>query len=184
MNRYATRCLRSAALVMAALACANALGQSPQGCLRIADPQARLECFEQLFSEDDGDTAEPEQSQKTHEPESASPPPNDNQAVTSESPVQPPPPAQTVRKHSERGLLARMFERRPEIHLTSTIAAIRRRDNQKMVFRLDNGEIWMQVAPRDQPFRTGETVTITSTLMGGYVMRGEGGTATRVSRIR
>ena len=52
-----------------------------------------------------------------------------------------------------------------------------------MLFRLENGQIWMQIAPRDVPIRTLDRVTIKRGLAGGYLMRNEAGSSTRVSRI-
>ncbi len=72
----------------------------------------------------------------------------------------------------------------PKVDLTSTIVAIRRGDQQKMVFLLDNDQIWMQSKPRALPFEEGDTVTVKSGFVGGYFLRKESGLGTRVQRIR
>ena len=70
------------------------------------------------------------------------------------------------------------------MNLTGTIVAIRRGDKQKMVFLLDNDQIWMQSNPRPLPFHEGDTVSIENATMGGYFMRSTRGMGTRVRRIR
>jgi hypothetical protein len=52
-----------------------------------------------------------------------------------------------------------------------------------MVFRLENGQIWMQSSPRNLPFAVGNKVAIKSGRIGGYIMRSESGTSTRVKII-
>ena len=77
----------------------------------------------------------------------------------------------------------RLFER-AELNLTSTIAVVRRREGQKMAFQLENGQIWLQETPRPLDFRKGQTVVIKDARLGGYIMTNEGGTSTRVKRIK
>lgn len=76
-----------------------------------------------------------------------------------------------------------IFDADENVDFAATIAALRRGDQQRMVFRLDNGQIWMQNAPRDLPFSEGDRVTVKSARLGGYIMRSAGGTSTRVRRI-
>ena len=77
-----------------------------------------------------------------------------------------------------------IFGRDPRVELTTTITAIRRGDQQKLVFLLGNDEVWMQATPRRTPFREGDTVTVKNAFLGGYFMRTASGASTRVSRIR
>lgn len=77
-----------------------------------------------------------------------------------------------------------IFAKDPRVELTTTITAIRRGDQQKLVFLLGNDEVWMQATPRRTPFREGDTVTIKNAFLGGYFMRTASGASTRVSRIR
>ena len=65
----------------------------------------------------------------------------------------------------------------------SEIAGVRRGEQQRMVFRLNNGQIWMQNTPRTLPFEIGDLVTIKSGRFGGYVMRSDRGTSTRVKPL-
>ncbi len=77
-----------------------------------------------------------------------------------------------------------IFDAPVDVDFTATIAAVRSRDAQRMVFRLDNEQIWMQSTPRRLPIREGDQVTIKSATVGGYIMRTENGTSTRVQRIK
>ena len=72
----------------------------------------------------------------------------------------------------------------PKVDLTTTIVAVRRGEKQKMVFQLENEQIWMQSTPRPLPFEEGDTVSIKNATLGGYFMRSTKGTSTRVQRIR
>ena len=55
---------------------------------------------------------------------------------------------------------------------------------KKIVFLLSNEEIWLQDSPRDLPIYRGDEVNIKKATLGGYIMRNESGTSTRVSRIK
>ena len=69
------------------------------------------------------------------------------------------------------------------VNFTSTITSILAGDKQKMVFQLENEQIWLQSSPRRLPFKEGDAVTIKNALLGGYIMRSEKGVSTRVQRI-
>lgn len=69
------------------------------------------------------------------------------------------------------------------VDLTTTVAAVRHRESQRMVFRLANGQIWMQVSPRYVRIREGDQVSIRNATMGGYLMRSSRDVTTRVQRI-
>ena len=77
----------------------------------------------------------------------------------------------------------RMFDRE-SIEVTSTIKEVIDKDRKKMVFLLDNDQIWLQTSPRNLPIRQDDKVTIKSGVIGGYILRNEKGTSTRVERIR
>ena len=68
--------------------------------------------------------------------------------------------------------------------LTTTIDTIRTEDKQPMVFLLANGEIWMQSSARSLRFHEGDTVRIKNATLGGYFMKADNGTNTRVKRIQ
>lgn len=76
------------------------------------------------------------------------------------------------------------FKRKPDVTVNSTISAVKDEQQKKMVFRLENGQIWLQTAPRSLPIKAGDEVTIKSAIMGGYMLRNENGTSTRVRRIK
>ena len=87
---------------------------------------------------------------------------------------------------SGKGLfrLPRLFGARDNYVVNAKIKAILNGDQQKMVFLLDNGQIWLQSSPRNLPFHKGDDVTIKSGTMGGYILRTISGTSTRVRRIK
>ena len=70
------------------------------------------------------------------------------------------------------------------MNLTSTITGILAADKQKMVFQLENDQIWIQSTPRTLRFEEGDVVTIRNANFGGYFMRAESGVSTRVQRIQ
>ena len=91
-----------------------------------------------------------------------------------------PPPREAAPPAEKKGGL---FSWNRKVDFESEIAALRRGDQQRMVFRLENGQIWMQNTPRDLPFSVGDQVTIKSGRLGGYVMRSSRGTSTRVRKL-
>jgi hypothetical protein len=179
------------------IASSCAYSEQVTDCARIEDAAERLACFDRQFpkveqqvpatepgSESAPVTAPPAQiesksiaapTEVVKEPESIAPAaavvlvPHD-QAGETDKP-------DTLSKGS-------LFGGDPKVNFAAAIRAIRRGDKQKMVFMLDNEEIWLQVEPRDLPFREGDTVTIKSGFFGGYFMRNDRGTSTRVSRIK
>ncbi len=77
-----------------------------------------------------------------------------------------------------------LFDKKPDITVNSTISAVKNERQKKMVFRLENGQIWLQTAPRSLPIKVGDKVTIKTATMGGYMLRNENNTSTRVRRIK
>jgi len=73
------------------------------------------------------------------------------------------------------------FNRDHEV-ITARIVDILNKDQQRVAFRLDNDEIWVQSSPRNLPFKIGDRITIKSATVGGYILRNEAGTSTRVAR--
>ena len=68
--------------------------------------------------------------------------------------------------------------------LITKIKNIQRQENQRMVFLLENRQIWIQLEPRQQPFKEGELVSITASLLGGFNMESRSGINTLVRRIQ
>ena len=173
-------------------------------CAEIEDPGQRLACYDRRFrrppagpeSQAAGTTGEEGEDVETAAQEAALPTPTEGTAAdkamskpAATVPVAPPPPARaeepalaTERKASESEP-ERTFLGDEKVNLTSTIKAILAGEKQKMVFQLDNNQIWIQATPRPLPFKEGDRVTIKNALLGGYFMRSEKGVNTRVQRI-
>ena len=133
---------------------------SEKDCRKIQDAEKRLACFDQQF---DKDTP----AKKVGEiPEEASGPDSDK------------------RRQSSGNRMKNLFDWEDAESFVSTIKKIRSREKQRMVFLLDNDQVWIQTEPRPQPFREGETVSIKAGLMGGFNMRSKSGAFTRVRRIQ
>ena len=84
----------------------------------------------------------------------------------------------------QRAVLGVPTENQQKLPRVARLQAIRRGEKQKMVFLLENGEIWLQSAPRDVAFYQQDKVTITRGVLGGHFMRNAAGVSTRVVRIR
>lgn len=191
------------ALVLSAAAL-NAGGQTSH-CVDIEDPSERLACFDAQFrgqpvpeepgveepvvEESAPDAPEPvAETDRRADPEpapkpaeSAAPePPAAAVAVTpaAETTLPAPEPA-PVTPESDTTWLGD-----EKVNLSSTIRAIRAGEKQKMVFLLDNEQVWMQASPRSLPFEAGDRITIKNALLGGYYMHSENGASTRVQRIQ
>lgn len=67
---------------------------------------------------------------------------------------------------------------------TSTIKNLERTEGRNTSFVLANDQVWQQDSPRTLPFRVGDAVTIKSGTFGGYFLRNDAGTSTRVRRIK
>ncbi len=76
-----------------------------------------------------------------------------------------------------------LFDPDEKINVSSTIKELVKRDRKKMVFLLENGQIWLQTSPRILPIRVGDEVTVKNAFIGGYILRTKGGASTRVQRI-
>ena len=68
--------------------------------------------------------------------------------------------------------------------LITKIKSIRGQENQRMVFLLENNQIWIQIEPRQQPFKEDELVSIKASYMGGFKMESRSGLSTMVRRIQ
>ncbi|MGK0225063.1 MAG: hypothetical protein ACI9ON_004323 [Limisphaerales bacterium] len=77
-----------------------------------------------------------------------------------------------------------MFSWDDELDFTAEVKAVRDEGQQRMVFLLDNEQIWMQSSPRLLPIKKGDSVRVKSGKIGGYIMRNQNGTSTRVNRIK
>jgi len=180
-------------------------------CSSIKDRNARLACFDRLFPiapetpKQQAPSTDGQQTTQTAAPVTpAQQPASPEQApisssqpvpVTAQSPNAPavtePPAIVKADKKKEKtsftnNLISktkRMFDRET-VKVIATIKEVIDRDRKKMVFLLDNDQIWLQTSPRNLPIRQDDKVTIKSGFIGGYILRNEKGTSTRVERIR
>lgn len=150
-----------------------------EDCAQVEDARERLACFDRKYPRDPNKPNVVPGIQQSAPVSRTQPQPIATPSQQPEAEVAAEP-AEDRRGFRSGGML----DSRDEVDFTTTIAAIRARDQQKMVFRLDNDQIWMQSSPRALPFKVGDTVTVKSGTIGGYIMRNEGGTATRVERIK
>ena len=170
----------------------------PSDCSQIEDSEKRLACFDSRFPGSAAAKPVPETTSSETGSEirpSGKTPVNQGTLPTatttserqeskpSEIPASKPPEAGPA---SGKGLfrLPRLFGARDNYVVNAKIKAILNGDQQKMVFLLDNGQIWLQSSPRNLPFHKGDDVTIKSGTMGGYILRTISGTSTRVRRIK
>lgn len=162
----------------------SAIAAGVEDCARTENQSERLACFDRRYPNPERVDAKPTEPAITIEAESATEP-----AVPStKAPSAKAPPSEAVTERAgedpaevTRGAL---FGKDPVLSMTTTIKALRRRDSQKMVFLLDNDQVWMQTTPRVLPFHEGDKVTIDNGLMGGYFMESSSGVITRVKRIQ
>ncbi|NKB99043.1 MAG: hypothetical protein GKR90_11210 [Pseudomonadales bacterium] len=147
-------------------------------CAAIENARERLACFDQQFPRVEGQAPLPKiSSQPIQAPASLGQVPADPEFSSVQSSRQNSYPAPTERRGGN------LLDWGPNLDLETQLVAVRRGDQQRMVFRLANGQVWMQNSPRELPFRTGQDVRIKSGKLGGYIMRNTTGTSTRVRRI-
>ena len=150
-------------------------------CAQLENARERLACYDSQFPPEEGRelpriTSEPIRAPATlgNEPTQST-----EQTLASTSTRTRPAPQPGERGGGGAGL----FGWTDQIDLDTEIVAVRRGNQQRMVFRLANGQIWMQNNARDLPFSVGDKVTIKNGRIGGYMMRSDAGTSTRVRRI-
>ena len=150
----------------------TSMAYGAEDCSRISNTNDRLVCFDRQFPAMESkavprqDVEAPAKSSQTDTPIV------DDVAHPAEEAIQ-------EEKPKRRG----MFDKRDEVIITSIIKEVMKRDRKKMVFQLDNGQVWIQSSPRDLHIRAGDQVTIKSGLIGGYILRNSAGTSTRVKLI-
>jgi len=168
----------------------SVFGETAQECAKLVRTDDRLACFDKLFPSKTDKMIESETVQqkqpsadtrnvidrstrevtKTAQDELTRP---DKNKIDSED------------EQNSRGFsLSKIFNRDPGGDFQSRIKELKAGNSQKMVFLLENSQIWLQDSPRTLPFRVGDTVKIKKGLLGGYTMRSKSGTSTRVQRIR
>lgn len=164
-------------------------------CAQIQNARERLACYDRQFPRQaPGTTTAPAATpapkpapKLAEEPlpstaPSTTPPAPQPEVATPAAPAAAP--AATLAPASEEPEKGGLFDWYEQADFTATIAGVRREDKQKMVFRLDNGQIWLQTSPRDLPIRKGDVVQIQTGSVGGFLLRTESGVTTRVRRIK
>lgn len=175
--------MRNVLAVLFFLAAAGVEAQATD-CTKIENARERLACFDRQYPRSDVSTPLPQITTETIPgPDARSAPLPAASAPASEDarPTEQAAPPVAAEPEAGRGGLMDLDE---AVNLSTTIKSVRRRDQQKMVFRLANDQIWIQDAPRRLPIREGDEVTITNATVGGYMLRTAGGVTTRVHRIK
>ena len=172
--------MKSLVVLLFLWAAALNAGAQSHPCSEIEDPGERLACFDAQFPED------PDEPVALEAPD---PDPTGDEAEA--APLEPAPAAVTAAPAGQPSVTSApepsaesTWLGDEKVTLSSTIRAIRAGEKQKMVFLLDNEQIWMQSSPRILPFEAGDRITIKNALLGGYYMHSEKGTSTRVQRIQ
>jgi len=146
--------------------------ESDTQCSTIADARERLACFDREYPHPDGPRVRSVPVEEVAPPQLSTS--NDSATDTTSGPRK-----SEGGSEESRGLFAWL----EEVDFDTEIVALRSGDQQRMVFRLANEQMWMQSSPRRLPYSIGDKVNIKNARMGGYIMRSESGTSTRVLRI-
>lgn len=140
---------------------ASSTHASENECTGIKEADEKSQCF-------DGES-------KKKMPPNRSGTPTSNEAISAESP----------KEEKYIGNRAKsLFDWKGTEPFISKIKKIRSREKQRMVFLLNNDQIWIQIEPRFQPFKEGEQVYIQANFTGGFNMRSESGAFTEIRRIQ
>lgn len=168
----------------------SVFGETAQECAKLVRTDDRLACFDKLFPSKTDKMIESETVQKK-QPSADSRNVTDSStrevAKTTQDKLTRPDKSKIDGEDERNSLgfsLSKIFNRDPGGDFQSRITELKAGNSQKMVFLLENSQIWLQDSPRTLPFRVGDTVKIKKGLLGGYTMRSKSGTSTRVQRIR
>ena len=151
-------------------------------CSQIADKTDRLECFDRAFPKTNAAMSNVE-SKVIASPAAAESMDKASKSDTEMAAQKKSSPQADKNPNKNKTSLGGLFDWKTDTVVESEIAAIRAGSKQRMVFRLVNGQIWMQSTPRILPFKVGDKVTIKSGRIGGHIMRSAGGTSSRVTLI-
>jgi hypothetical protein len=144
-----------------------------EDCSEIADHQDRLSCYDFKFPRTETSPSYQKASVLTREVE-----------VDATSIISNAEPVEANMESSKSSFWGFLKKDKAVEEVTVTVMDILNKDQQKMAFLLSNDEIWLQDAPRNLPIYRGDEVTIKKATLGGYIMRNNSGTSTRVSRIK
>ena len=130
-----------------------------QKCIDIADPSARLNCYDALFQE--------------------------NKSIKETLAI--PQKTKVVKIDEQKKKDYGLEKPKDDFSITAKILNVNKRGNYKIYITLDNGQVWRSVKDiydRD-PVSKGQTVTISEGFMSGYVMKVAGKkTSLRVRRVK
>jgi hypothetical protein len=131
----------------------------PQKCADIADPSARLSCYDALFQEN---------------------------KVIKEAKITPKK-TTAIKTDEQKTKDYGLAKPKNDFAITSNIINVNKRGNYKIYITLENEQIWRSVKDiyDRTPVSNGQTVTISEGFMSGYVMKVEGKkTSLRVRRVK
>jgi hypothetical protein len=166
--------MRHAILVLVALCAIAAKAGAQPKCSALPTAAERIVCYDQQFPPD-------------HPDDFVTAPAADASRTVAEEP--PPAPA-AVQAPDEATPADRepwysgLLDPPDTVALTSTIKNLERTEGRNTSFVLANEQVWQQDSARTLPFRVGDAVTIKNGTFGGYFLRNDAGTSTRVRRIK
>ena len=157
-----------------------------EDCSEIADHQDRLSCYDFKFPRTETSPSYQKASVLTREVEVDEQvmPEASTEAESATSIISNAEPVEANMESSKSSFWGFLKKDKALEEVTVTVMDILNKDQQKMAFLLSNDEIWLQDAPRNLPIYRGDEVTIKKATLGGYIMRNNSGTSTRVSRIK
>lgn len=187
----------------------SVMAQAAEDCTQIDDPMARLACFDRQFSRSEppsGTKAGENRAGENRTGEKLNVNPA-NQVEQAPEPVQETirvepqrerageaevadqagtrTQAQSVRneepKQQKRGWFSRFTGEKKEYY--GTVIDLLNNPKQRMVFQLDNGQIWIQSQARNLPIRKGDKVSVRSATGGGFILRSADGVSARVDLL-
>jgi len=162
----------------------------PRTCRTIVDRDERLACFDRAYFGDEEkkvtDQSPTEQSRlkKNKRGEdvpslSAEPQPIEGGVMT-ERRQSPQPSLESPQPLKSQKKSRSLFGLPEQAVIYGRIAKMSNKNQQRMAFKLDSGDIWVQSSPRNLPFKVGDQITIKSGRLGGFILRNQSGTTTRV----
>ncbi len=161
-----------------------------EDCRKLKDAEARLACFDALYPSQDekaddvmsdnilGPILTEEMEETVIEKSSTA----DTETLSDKAKRNL---AKKERAQNEKALKKKrgLFESGDKQYFEGTIVEMLSKPQQRMVFRFDNDEIWIQTTPRNLPIKVGDKVTIRRGTVGGYILRTENKVSTKISQI-
>jgi hypothetical protein len=92
----------------------------------------------------------------------------------------------SAKKPTEPSLTTKVlgfFDKVDKHEIYATISGLENKRKQRIVFRLDNNQTWIQNSARDLFIKKGDRVTIKTASGGGHILRSEHGISTRVRLV-